>query len=100
MAPKAVPFTKEAKTALYGELRYVQGMKGKSESWFLAQYKSIVGTWPRNVTSEPILPTRATLAKLDELNREYRNRIVRQNYARNRGSKPKTSRPVIADLFA
>lgn len=95
VAPKVAPLTKEAKTALYGELRYIQNMKGKSESWFLAQYKSFTGVWPRGINTPAIPPTRATLAKLDELSRAYLARTLRKNYARNRGGKK-----TVSDLFA
>lgn len=105
VAPKVIPLTKEAKTALYGELRYIQNMKGQSEGWFLAQYKSIAGTWPRGVSSEPIPPTRATLAKLDELNRAYRSRMAQSHYRDRRKSgravsTPRKAAPAMADLFA
>lgn len=108
VAPKVVPLTKEAKTALYGELRYIQGMKGKSESWFLAQYKSFTGVWPRGIVApDPLpLPTRATLAKLDELNREYRSRLAQSHYRDRRKSGRAVSTPknsmaaAVAELFS
>lgn len=111
VAPKVAPLTKEAKTALYGELRYIQNMKGKSDSWFMAQYKSFTGVWPRGVESPPIMPSRATLTKLDELSRDYRKKVARKNIVEKYRSKVAEKRiisrygaqsikPIVADLFS
>lgn len=98
---RVVQWDREAKRALYGELRYIQSMKGKSDSWFLAQYKSFTGVWPRNMDDvTPIRPSRATLQKLDELAKGYASRIAQQRMIAGSLTKRKSINSRITDLFA